>query len=344
MKFKTKKNKGAKKEQKKPRLEIQREQVNSILKRLGYKITYHELNAVFIKIMFALMGIMFFASFFLFLGLDPGAFIFLFIFSTFIAPLLLLILSYKFTLYWGDYVLYKRRKEIEKYLPDMLQLTAANVNAGMTLERALWYAVKPSFGILAKEMEIVAKSTLTGKSIYEALTDFTEKYESDVLNRTINMILEGLRSGSRMGDLLNKISINIQEIRIMKKEMSASVTTYVIFITAAAIVIAPFLMGLSHELIVVIKKILSQFITGGDVSGSSFNINFDPNAISLHNFTVFAFTNLFFTSVISAMIISIISRGNIKDGLKSIPIYVVVSFSIFIIAYKIIGLFLGSMF
>ncbi len=39
-----------------------------------------------------------------------------------------------------------------------------------------------------------------------------------------------MESGGEIGELLNKIAINIQETRIRKKEMAASVMTYAIFI------------------------------------------------------------------------------------------------------------------
>ncbi|VVB73628.1 Uncharacterised protein [uncultured archaeon] len=42
-----------------------------------------------------------------------------------------------------------RRAQVDRILPDYLQLAAANVRAGMQLDRAMWYAGKPEFGILS---------------------------------------------------------------------------------------------------------------------------------------------------------------------------------------------------
>src|SRR3989338_10846372 len=42
-----------------------------------------------------------------------------------------------------DLKIFKRRVDIEDVLPDYLQLTASNIKSGMTIDRALWYAVRP---------------------------------------------------------------------------------------------------------------------------------------------------------------------------------------------------------
>ena len=41
-------------------------------------------------------------------------------------------------------------------LADFLGLTSSNISAGMPIDRALWFAVRPKFGILAREIEEVA--------------------------------------------------------------------------------------------------------------------------------------------------------------------------------------------
>lgn len=77
-----------------------------------------------------------------------------------------------------DLRIYKRKVSIEEVLADFLQLTAANIKAGMTIDRALWYAVRPRFGVLAREIEEVAKETIGGEDLKVALHKFASKYES----------------------------------------------------------------------------------------------------------------------------------------------------------------------
>ncbi len=249
---------------------------------------------------------------------------------------------YYFTL---DLRIFKRKVMIEDVFPDYLQLTAANIKAGMTVDKALWYAVRPRFGVLAKEIEEVAKETMSGMDLKEALQKFSAKYDSMTLKRSISLIIEGLESGGEIGDLLNKISSNIQEQKIMFKEMSANVTTYSIFITFASIIAAPFLFALSGSLIGVIRGISG--VLGGvntAVAGSGLPLTFGSVGITPGDFKVFAIFSLVIGSSFSAMLVSTIKKGNIKSGVKYIPVFVAVSVSLYLIFQKLAGALLSLVF
>src|SRR3989338_8586872 len=110
-----------------------------------------------------------------------------------------------------DLKIFKRKVDIEEVLPDFLQLTAANINAGMTIDKALWYAVRPRFGVLAKEIETVAKETMSGVDLKMALEKFASRYGSAILKRSVSMLNEGIEAGGQIGDLLNRVSLDIQQ-------------------------------------------------------------------------------------------------------------------------------------
>ena len=137
-----------------------------------------------------------------------------------------------------DFKMMTRRLELEEVLPDFLQLTSSNIKSGMPIDQALWYAVRPRFGILAREIEIVAKETMSGKDLDEAMVKFAGKYDSPTLKRAISLINEGLKAGGEIADLVMKIATDIKDTKIMKKEMAASVITYVIFIGFATVAAA----------------------------------------------------------------------------------------------------------
>lgn len=244
-----------------------------------------------------------------------------------------------------DLKIFRRKIDIEEVLPDFLQLTASNINAGMTIDRALWFAVRPRFGVLAKEIESIAKETMGGVDLKTALDKFASRYDSPVLKRSINMINEGIEAGGEIGELLNRIAINIQEQKAMLKEMSANVTTYVIFITFATVVAAPGLFALSGVLIEVVQNLGS--VLGGTTNAASsagIALSFSGTGVSQSDFRTFAVVSLIITSLFSAMMISTIKRGNIKSGVKYIPIFIAVSLAIYIIAQSVAGKLLGLFF
>ncbi|MBI2658505.1 type II secretion system F family protein [Candidatus Woesearchaeota archaeon] len=244
-----------------------------------------------------------------------------------------------------DLKIFRRKVDIEEVLPDFLQLTASNINAGMTIDRALWYAIRPRFGVLAKEIEMVAKETMSGTDLKVALEKFAARYDSLVLKRSISMLNEGVEAGGKIGDLLNKIALNIQEQRSMLKEMSANVTTYVIFISFSTIVAAPFLFAMSGVLIEVVHNLGS--LLGGTSSvaaGAGLPLTFSGTGVTQSDFRIFAIVSLVLTSLFSAMMISIIKKGNIKSGVKYIPIFMVVSLTIYLITQGLAGKLLGFFF
>jgi len=243
-----------------------------------------------------------------------------------------------------DLKIFKRKIDIEDVLPDFLQLTASNINAGMPIDRALWFAVRPRFGVLAKEIEIVAKETMGGVDLRTALEKFASKYDSTILKRSISMINEGIEAGGEIGRLLERIAINIQEQKTMLKEMSANVTTYTIFIIFATVVAAPFLFALSSVLIGVVQNLSSAFGGTANVASSiGIPLSFSGVGISKSDFNIFAVVSLTLTSMFSAMMVSTIKKGNIKSGAKYIPLFIAVSLTLYFIANlgagKLLGLF-----
>jgi pilus assembly protein TadC len=242
-----------------------------------------------------------------------------------------------------DVAIFNRRKKLEDVLPDFLQLVSSNIRAGMTIDQALWFSVRPRFGVLAHEIEEVAKRTFVGEPLDVALRHFVEKYDSKMLERSINLLIEGLSAGGELGELLNKIASNINEINIMKKEMAANVTTYVIFITFATVVAAPFLFGMAFQLITVIKEVFSRVnISPGTVSG--FSVNISQEAVSTSDFLTFAIVSLLITSFFSAIIVSTIKKGNIKAGIKYIPAFMISSVLLFLLVVKMFSFFVEGFF
>ncbi|RMF05343.1 hypothetical protein D6764_04945 [Candidatus Woesearchaeota archaeon] len=241
-----------------------------------------------------------------------------------------------------DLKMFRRKLAVEAVLPDFLQLTSANIRAGMPIDQALWYAIRPRFGILAKEIETVAKETFSGKELNAALQEFASKYDSTLLKRSISLLVEGIDAGGEIGDLLNKIALNIQETRIMKKQMAASVTTYVIFISFATLLAAPVLFALSYQLLVIIKGITGKLASTNLSSAGGLSFSISGDAVALSDFKVFAISTLIMTSFFSAVIVATIRKGSVKEGITFIPVFIVVALLVFFMAMSVLSSALGG--
>ncbi|MBW3012099.1 type II secretion system F family protein [Candidatus Woesearchaeota archaeon] len=256
-----------------------------------------------------------------------------------------------YAVYWLLFIsvinlrIYYRMRQIEANLPDYLGFTAANLRAGMPIDKALWLAIRPRFGPLAKEMEIVAKRTMSGDDLNEALNKFANKYDSKLLKRAVSLLNEGLSAGGKISDLISRISWNLDEVTIMKKEISANVMNYVIFIGFATLIAAPLLFGLCAMLLSIITSLQGILGSATQVASTqAIPVTFMQTGVTLKDFNIYAYLSLGITASFSSMIISIIRKGNIKDGLKYIPIFALLSILLYIAASRILGLLFSGIF
>ncbi len=338
-----------KKEQKKKLMALERKQrVKDYLDRAGMGISLQKVSKIFFNLaVFINLGLSAYLIYYFSItyGISWGT-----IFASMVVLWILIFVLLIFALWIMFYLavdlkIFRRKVDMEEVLPDFLQLTASNINAGMTIDRALWFAVRPRFGVLAKEIENVAKETMSGVDLKVALEKFVARYDSNILKRSVSMLNEGVEAGGKIGDLLNRIATNIQEQNAMLKEMSANVTTYVIFITFATIVAAPLLFALSGVLIQVVQNLGSTLgNTSSAAAGAGISLSFSGTGVSQSDFRIFAIVSLILTSLFSAMIISTIKKGNIKSGVKYIPIFIAVSLTLYIVGQGLAGKLLSLFF
>ncbi len=315
--------------------------------KAGFYIDFHYVSRHIFRILMVIIALItvYELSYFSLVGTDSIAYV-LAITALIWIPLFLvtwIVLWLAFVIYL-DIRIFKRRIGLEEVLPDFLQLTSSNMKAGMTIDRALWFAVRPRFGVLAKEIEEVAKRTLSGEPLEQSLRDFANRYDSLVLHRSVDILIEGIQAGGNIGNILNKIAINIQEMNSLKKEMGANVTTYVIFIGFATLIAAPILFALSTHLLLIVNNITENLDTGSSQGGSFVLSISTEGGIALSDYQWFTRISLILTAMFSAIIISTIQKGNLKEGAHYIPIFIITTQLVYLVSYYLLGGMLGAFF
>src|SRR3989338_2801429 len=224
----------------------------------------------------------------------------------------------------------KKAKYIEEVLPDALQLMAANLRSGFTTDRALLLSARPEFGPLQEELNIVGKEITAGKPIDESLLRITKRVKSTELNRTINLIVSGIKAGGRLADLIQQAAKEIKNQKLVDKKVRASVNMYVIFISIAVVFGAPLLLGLGTFLVEMLSSTLKNINIPTNVA-SSFYLPISIKSISVDPKFIFnyALISLLTTSVFGSFVIGLISKGREKEGIKLLPIFILLSIGIF---------------
>ena len=223
---------------------------------------------------------------------------------------------------------------IENVLPDALMLMAMNLKSGMTTDRALIMAARPEFGPLETELNKTGKQILAGKDIKKAMMDMGSRIKSRVLERTISLLVEGIRSGGELSALLQQIAEEMQTTKAVESEVRANVLMYAIFIFFAAGVGAPLLFGISTYLVGGFSQQISTIHTpdSGAIPISAGAISISPSFL-----VMFAVLALTITSLFGGLIVGIVKKGEEKAGLKYIPMLLFMSLAIFFLVRAGLG-------
>ncbi len=256
---------------------------------------------------------------------NAGIIIMVLVSVVFLIPVLFIILmiitTFLFRLYLDAKIYYKVRK-MEEAFPEFLSELSLNLRAGQTLEEALQNSTEQEFGYLSDEIGRVCRKVELGKGIEIAIKEFTNNFDSDVIEESFDLIIMSWKTGAKTAQLVTRIYDNLQVMRYLRKKVIASVTSYRIFLGAVTVVIAPALFALAYHIIDLIRKVLGQV---SEVSTGSSMIPFAINAVRINDqhFILFSYLALIIIAVATAMIISIIKTGTIKEGYKQLIFYAV---------------------
>jgi hypothetical protein len=214
---------------------------------------------------------------------------------------------------------------VEGVLPDALQLIAANLRAGMTIEHALIAANRKEFGFLNDLFIIIGKEVSTGTEVSDALLHVTKRLKSQKFAKTMELIVMALKSGGELSRLLSEVAENLVHQKAVEDKIKASVMTYLIFIGAAVGFAAPMLYGLSSA---IVKVIVTTFASIDPTAMAGVpnpplkieGLSSDMAAFLPKFVKGFTQMNLSVLAVMASIILGLINKGKAKYGISYIPL------------------------
>ncbi len=238
----------------------------------------------------------------------------------------------------------KKSSFVENVLPDFLQLMSSNLRAGMTTDKALLLSAREEFGPFQTEINRLGKEISTGKEIDRALIDMSKRIKSEKLEKTVLLLVNGIRSGGELAELLDQTASNLRNQKIVEEKIRTNVLMYVIFIFVAISFGAPLLFGLSSYLVEVLTKHLASVELPTELSSSQLPFTITKVSISVDFVIKYAVISLIITSILGSIVIGLISKGKGKYGAKFIPIIATIALVLFFLIRKMVALLLGSVF
>lgn len=233
----------------------------------------------------------------------------------------------------------RKARFAETVLPDVLQLTASHIRAGMTPDQALLMAARPEFGVMEDEIRFIAKEAMTGRNLEEALIGITRRVRSSLLDRTFKLVAEGIRSGGELATLLDETAEDIRTGATLRSEARASVMMYIIFIFLAAGIAAPALYAVSTYLIESMTKLAvnigPEAVSSDIYAKSPFQLSYTRiSSEFVYRYSLFSIIS---TAVISGLVLGLVEEGREKAGIKYIPILILLGVVVFFVTRLIVA-------
>ncbi len=187
---------------------------------------------------------------------------------------ILFLVSIDLTIGYPIYLEMRRLDAVEKALPDALKQIADTLRAGGTYEFALRELASSDFGPLTKEIQKVLRKLDEGENMETSFkTLANDNSESRLVRRSVTIMIDSLKSGASLSDVLDQISDDIRELRRIASERKSRTIMGVMLIVAAGAIVAPALFGLNGSVLEFLIKTAKQnriaeiaAKTGGGVS------------------------------------------------------------------------------
>ncbi len=249
-----------------------------------------------------------------------------------------------------SYSAYQRAKQIEKNLPDALQLISANIRAGITPDKAILLSARPEFGVLSEEINLIGEETLAGKPVDEALIDFSKRVNSPLLKRVVGLIVEGMRSGGELASLLEKTADDIRMGEILQQEIQANIGAYVLFTIIAVLIAAPILYATSINFVDLSQSIRTAVgVTSIEAIPKApiVNVNFpvitpQKSSIDVGVLRWFSIISLSISAIFASLVIGVLKYGEEKEGIKMIPVFLFIGLVVFFVVLVVLSKILSG--
>lgn len=115
-----------------------------------------------------------------------------------------------------------RKNQVQKSLPDFLDMVATTVQAGLSINQSLAYAVDAAPGALGDEIKAALSEIRLGRARSDALKASADRLQQQQFTTTVTAITQAERLGTNISKVLNELAEDVRNHRIMLVEEHAA--------------------------------------------------------------------------------------------------------------------------
>jgi archaeal flagellar protein FlaJ len=224
---------------------------------------------------------------------------------------------------WIFFMMERRIDAIEQGTPDFLRQIASLLRAGVGLETALEDVSRHGDGPLIDELKRAVIEIKIGSTFDDAILAMGERLKSRNLDRTFRMILEGRKAGGSLSDVVETVAEDLRAVLALQRERKANVMMSVMFLIIAAIIAAPFALGM----IMTYNSFIASIGKPNPLAGVA---------------VIAAGGYILIHSVIAALLIGIVMYGSARKGVKYALLLAPGAYGIFYVMQIVGPMILGA--
>jgi tight adherence protein C len=116
----------------------------------------------------------------------------------------------------------RRKSDIQRGLPDFLDMLATTVSAGLAFNSALTYAQEVAEGALAEEINAALSEVRLGRSRADALRSMAARVGQEQFTTFVTAVVQAERLGSNLGIVLRELAQDVRNQRMNRAEELAN--------------------------------------------------------------------------------------------------------------------------
>ena len=228
---------------------------------------------------------------------------------------------------------------LEERLADLLRDLAEASRSGQTLHEAIITASGGEYGELLPEIKHMARQISWGVSATEALTRFSERVKTPLVQRAVTLINEASAAGGDVSRVLEAAANDTKEIQMLQRERKIQMSLYVAVIFVSFVVFLVVILIVYATFVPQMKAMaMDQQATGDEEEGSETDTAvaetgaaFSPVDVDFDEIKLLFIAAALVHAIGDGVVAGLMGSGRMTDGLKLSFAMIMIVFLIFVL-------------